>query len=434
MSEDYIGQTEKEGKETKDMKILVVGGGGREHAIVHAISKSPRVKELYCAPGNGGISNMATCVPIGATEIDKMVAFAVEQKMDLVMVAPDDPLALGLVDALEEAGIPAFGPRKNAAILESSKAFSKKLMQKCDIPTAKYNVCTDIQSANDYIEAQGAPIVVKADGLALGKGVTVAATVEEAKAAVVALMEEKCFGTSGSTVVIEECLEGPEVTVLCFTDGKTVLPMLPSRDHKRAFDDNKGPNTGGMGAYCPCPEYTPEVADYCMQHIFQKTVDAMAAEDRLFQGVLYFGLMLTKDGPKVIEYNARFGDPETQPLLSMLQTDIVDIFDAVINCRLDEIELSWKQGAACCVVMASGGYPGEYHVGYPISGLDQLPEDVTVYHAGTRNEGGNLVTAGGRVLGVTACGTCLEDAVSRAYAGVARLSFTDAHYRKDIGR
>lgn len=416
------------------MKILVIGGGGREHAIVHTLKKSPRVSEIYCAPGNGGIAQEAVCVPIKATEVDALADYAAKERFDLVMVAPDDPLALGLVDKLEAKGVRAFGPRANAAIVESSKAFSKSLMQKYGIPTAKYATFTDMEAALCYVRAQGAPIVIKADGLALGKGVVVAQTVEEAEDAVRSMMEDKKFGDSGSTVVIEECMVGPEVTVLAFTDGKTVVPMLSSQDHKRAYDNDEGPNTGGMGAFCPSPKFTPEIAEVCMKTIFRPTIDALAAEGRPFKGVIYFGLMLTADGPKVVEYNARFGDPETQPILSMLETDLVDIFDAVIDEKLADLEIRWKEGAACCVVMASGGYPVGHKTGYAISGLDDVPENVFVFHAGTKLDGDTYLTSGGRVLGVTATADTLSDAIAAAYAGVEKISFTDVHYRKDIGK
>ena len=416
------------------MKVLVVGGGGREHAICWKLAQSPRVTELYCAPGNGGIAQVATCVPIAATDVEAMVRWAKEQVMDFVVVAPDDPLALGMVDALEAEGIRAFGPRKNAAIIEASKAFSKELMRKYHIPTAKYQTFTDEQAALAYIDREGAPIVVKADGLALGKGVTVAATAEEAKAAVRDMMEGGKFGASGRTVVIEECMTGPEVTVLAFADGKTVVPMLSSQDHKRAYDGNQGPNTGGMGAFCPSPNYTPEIAERCMREIFLPTMEAMRAEGRPFQGVLYFGLMLTPDGPKVVEYNARFGDPETQPLMMMLETDLMDIFEACVDGTLDRLPITWKPGAACCLVLASGGYPLSYQKGYPISGLDQVPEWATVFHAGTRLEDGVYTNQGGRVLGVTATGHDLADAVARAYEAARPIHWTDMHFRTDIGK
>ena len=416
------------------MKVLVVGGGGREHAICWKLAQSPKVTELYCAPGNGGISQIAACVPISATDVEGMVKWAKENAMDFVMVAPDDPLALGMVDALEAAGIRAFGPRKNAAIIEASKAFSKELMKKYGIPTAKYETFTDEAAALAYIEAEGAPIVVKADGLALGKGVTVASTVEEAKQAVRDMMEGGKFGASGSTVVIEECMVGPEVTVLAFADGETVVPMMSSQDHKRAYDGNEGPNTGGMGAFCPSPNYTPEIAERCVKEIFQPTLEALKAEGRPFKGVIYFGLMLTADGPKVVEYNARFGDPETQPLLSMLDTDLMDIFEACVDGKLSELDIKWKPGAACCLVLASGGYPLSYKKGYTIEGLDKVPEWATVFHAGTKLTDGVYTNNGGRVLGVTAVGDNLKDAVAKAYEAAKPIYWTDMHFRTDIGK
>ena len=418
------------------MKVLVVGGGGREHAICWKLAQSPKVTELYCAPGNGGIAQVAQCVPIKATDVDKMVRWAKENAMDFVMVAPDDPLALGMVDALEAVGIPAFGPRANAAIIEASKAFSKELMKKYRIPTAQYETFTDLDKALTYIRKQGAPIVVKADGLALGKGVVVAATVEEAETAVREMMEAKKFGASGSTVVIEECMMGPEVTVLAFCDGVHLVPMLSSQDHKRAYDGNQGPNTGGMGAFCPSPKYTPEIAERCVKEIFQPTVNALKAENRPFKGIIYFGLMLTKDGPRVVEYNARFGDPETQPILSMLDTDLMDIFQACVDGTLDKIDIKWKSGAACCLVLASGGYPVSYKSGYPISGLMEAETlGATVFHAGTKkSDSGEILTAGGRVLGVTATAPSLEAAIAKAYAAVKPISFQDMHFRTDIGK
>ena len=417
------------------MKVLVVGGGGREHAICWKLAQSPKVTELYCAPGNAGIAQVATCVPVKATDVEGMVAWAKENAMDFVMVAPDDPLALGMVDALEAAGIPAFGPKANAAIIEASKAFSKELMKKYNIPTAQYETFTELNKALAYIREQGAPIVVKADGLALGKGVVVAATVEEAEQAVREMMEDKKFGASGSTVVIEECMVGPEVTVLAFCDGEHLVPMLSSQDHKRAYDGNQGPNTGGMGAFCPSPNYTPEIAEFCQKNIFIPTVEALKAEGRPFKGVIYFGLMLTEKGPRVVEYNARFGDPETQPLLSMLDTDLLDIFQACVDGTLDKIDVKWKDGAACCLVLASGGYPVSYQSGYPISGLEEAGKSAVVFHAGTkRNEEGQLVNAGGRVLGVTAVGADLNEAISKAYAAAKPISWTDMHFRTDIGK
>lgn len=416
------------------MKVLVVGGGGREHAICWKLAQSPKVDELYCAPGNAGIASVATCVPIGATDVENMVKWAKDNAMDLVMVAPDDPLALGMVDALEAAGIRAFGPHKNAAIIEASKAFSKELMKKYGIPTAKYQTFTDEAAALAYIDQQGAPIVVKADGLALGKGVIVASTVEEAKQAVRDMMENGIFGASGSTVVIEECMTGPEVTVLAFADGETVKPMLSSQDHKRAYDGNEGPNTGGMGAFAPSPNYTPDIADRCVKEIFQPTIAAMKAEGRPFKGVIYFGLMLTPDGPKVVEYNSRFGDPETQPLLSLLDTDLFDIFNACIDGTLDQLDIQWKSGAACCLVLASGGYPVSYEKGHVIFGLDQV-KDAVVFHAGTkRNAEGQFTNAGGRVLGVTALGATLAEAVDNAYTAAKPITWKDMHFRTDIGK
>ena len=416
------------------MKVLVVGGGGREHAIVHALAKSPKVDALWCAPGNGGISAEATCVDIKATDVDAMVAFAKENAMDYVVVAPDDPLALGMVDALEAAGIPAFGPHKNAAIIEASKSFSKDLMKKYHIPTAKYEVFTDMEQALAYVRSEGAPIVVKADGLALGKGVVVAQTLEEAEDAVRSMMGDKKFGEAGARVVIEECMTGPEVSVLCFVDGTHFSPMLSSQDHKRAFNNDEGPNTGGMGAFAPSPKYTPEIAQRCVDTIIRPTVKAMAKEGRPFQGCLYFGLMLTPDGPKVVEYNSRFGDPETQPVLSLLKTDLMDIMLACTNGTLDQLDIQWSDGAACCIVMASGGYPASYKKGYAISGLDSVGKDVLVYHAGTKLEGGKYYTNGGRVLGVTATADTLENAIAKAYDAVHGISFQDAHYRTDIGQ
>jgi phosphoribosylamine--glycine ligase len=416
------------------MNVLVVGGGGREHAICWALRKSPRVDQLYCAPGNGGIAAIAECVDIKATDIDGIVGFVKSNPVDFVMVAPDDPLALGMVDALEAAGIRAFGPRKSAAIIESSKAFSKGLMHKYGIPTAEYRIFWDMGRAVDYIRQKGAPIVVKADGLALGKGVVVAMDEETAIDAVRDMMLDKKFGASGDTVVIEEYMEGPEVTVLAFTDGKTIVPMLSSQDHKRAYDGDKGPNTGGMGVIVPSPHYTPEIAEICMNTIFRPTLEALNKEGRPFKGVIYFGLMLTAKGPRVVEYNARFGDPETQPILSLLETDLMDIFEAVADERLEGLDIRFKPGAACCVVLASGGYPGSYEKGFEISGLDKVPGDITVFHAGTRFVDGKYFTNGGRVLGVTATAETLDAAIRRAYEGVGHISFQGMHYRKDIGR
>jgi len=420
------------------MDVLVVGGGGREHAICWALRKSPRVGRLYCAPGNGGIAGIAECIDIGATDIENMVRFA-KENADFVMVAPDDPLALGMVDAMEAAGIRAFGPNKAAAKIESSKYHAKGIMKKYGIPTAAFESYTEIEKAKAYIRDHGAPIVVKTDGLALGKGVIVAQDIDAALGAVDAMMKEKKFGDSGNCVIIEEFMTGPEVTVLAFTDGKTIRPMLSSQDHKRAYDGDQGPNTGGMGAFCPSPIYTGDIAEICMDTIIRPTIDAMNAEGAPFKGVLYFGLMLTPQGPRVVEYNARFGDPEAQPILTMLKTDILDIFEAVVDGRLDEIDIEWHDGYACCVVMASGGYPGSYQKGFRIDGLEDVPDVVTVFHAGTALSGQSpqthqtFVTNGGRVLGVTATGDTLEQAARRAYDGVGRIDFMGKQYRTDIG-
>ena len=415
------------------MKILVVGGGGREHAIVWKIAQSPKVEKIYCAPGNGGIAETAECVNVAATDIDGMVALAKEKAVDLVMVAPDDPLAMGMVDALEKEGIRAFGPRANAAIIEGSKAFSKELMKKYNIPTAKYEVFDDSAKAVAYIKEQGKfPAVIKADGLALGKGVIIAQDLAEAEQAVHEMIDEGKFGKSGSRVVIEEFLTGPEVSVLAFTDGKTVKPMVSAQDHKRAYDNDKGLNTGGMGTFSPSRLYDEAKQKECMENIFLPTIKAMAAEGRPFKGVLYFGLMMTAAGVKVIEYNCRFGDPETQVVLPRLKTDLVDIMEAVIDEKLDEIEIEWEDNAAVCVVMASGGYPVSYKKGYEITGLDSV-DGVTVFHAGTAVKDGKIVTSGGRVLGVTALGADIDEARDKAYAAVEKISFTDEFHRSDIG-
>jgi phosphoribosylamine--glycine ligase len=417
------------------MKVLVIGGGGREHAICWKLKQSPKVTQLYCAPGNGGIAQVATCVPIKATDVEAMVTWAKEQQMDFVVVAPDDPLALGMVDAMEAAGIPAFGPRANAAVIEASKVFSKNLMAQYHIPTAKYKTFTSIDAALAYVRAQGAPIVVKADGLALGKGVVVAQTQEEAEEAICAMMGDRKFGEAGARLVIEECMTGPEVTVLCFADGEHILPMPSSQDHKRAFDGNQGPNTGGMGAISPSPNYTPQVAQRCMEEIFLPTMKALKAEGRPFKGVLYFGLMLTPSGPRVVEYNARFGDPECQAVLSLLESDLMDVFQACVDGTLDQLNLRWREEASCCLVLASGGYPGSYQTGYPISGLEQAGASAVVFHAGTKlGEQGQVLTSGGRVLGVTATGADLDAAIRGAYAAANEISFPHMHFRTDIGR
>lgn len=414
------------------MKVLVVGGGGREHTIIWKIAQSEKVSKIYAAPGNGGISELAECVDINACDIDGMVNFAKEKNIDLVMVAPDDPLVLGMVDAMESAGIRAFGPKKNAAIIEGSKVFSKNLMKKYNIPTAAYEVFENSADAIEHLKKGTFPAVIKAEGLALGKGVIIAKDIDEAIDGVHEIMDEKKFGESGNRVVIEEFLTGPEVSVLAFTDGKTVKPMVSAQDHKRAYDNDEGLNTGGMGTFSPSRLYTKEIADECMQTIFLPTIRAMAAEGRPFKGVLYFGLMMTKNGVKVIEYNARFGDPETQVVLPRLKTDLVDIMNAVIDEKLDSINIEWADNAAVCVVLASGGYPVKYTSGYEIKWLENV-KDAYVFHAGTRLKNGKLVTAGGRVLGVTAVSDNLDSAIKKAYENVEKVSFTDMHYRKDIG-
>ena len=419
------------------MKILVIGSGGREHAIVRALKKSPRATDIYVLPGNGGISADAVCVPGSATDVAGAVDFAREIGADFAVVTPDDPLCLGMADALEHIGVPVFGPSKAAAQIEGSKVFAKGLMRKYGIPTAACEVFDDFEAALAYVDAAPLPIVVKADGLALGKGVTVAQTREEARSAVRAAMCERVFGESGERLVIEEYLEGPEVSVLSFTDGHTLVPMVSSMDHKRALDGDLGPNTGGMGTVAPNPWYTPEIAAECMERIFLPTMRAMNAEGRTFRGCLYFGLMLTKDGPKVIEYNCRFGDPETQVVLPLLDTDLLEIMEATAAGRLAEVDIRWKPGSACCVILASGGYPKAYKKGLPISGLEengQLPgEPAEVFHAGTKLESGRYYTNGGRVLGITATASSLEEAVSRAYAAADLISFEGLHRRGDIG-
>ncbi len=420
------------------MKILVIGGGGREHAIVKKLHESKYAPELYCAPGNGGISEIATCLPIKATDLDGIIKIVDEHKFDLVFVAPDDPLMLGTVDALEKMGVRAFGPRQCAAIIEGSKVFSKELMKKYKIPTANYEVFEDAENALEYIRTQNDyPTVIKADGLALGKGVIIAKDYAEAEDAVKSIMCDKVFGESGSRVVIEEFLTGPEVSVLAFTDGKTIVPMVSAQDHKRALDNDEGLNTGGMGAFSPSKNYTKEVADECFKTIFKPTMDAMNSENRTFKGVIYFGLMLTPKGPKVIEYNARFGDPETQAVLPRLKTDFVDIINAVIDEKLDSLEIEWDDGAAVCIVLASGGYPQKYESGKEITGLDSEvfnADDLFVYHAGTKVENGKFYTAGGRVLGVTATGKDLDEAIAKSYKALKNINFEKMHYRNDIGR
>lgn len=418
------------------MKVLVVGSGGREHALVWKIAQSTLVSKIYCAPGNGGISSIAECVPINAMDIDGVVKFSKENRIDLVMVAAENPLAAGMVDKLGENGIRVFGPSKEATIIEESKSFAKDLMKKYGVPTAEYEVFDSSKKAILYLEEKNTyPIVVKADGLALGKGVIIAQSFDEAKDAVKSIMDEKAFGDAGNKVVIEEFLVGQEVTVLAFTDGKTVKPMVSSQDHKRAFDNDEGPNTGGMGTFSPSRIYTPEIEKICMEKIYMPTVEAMNKEGRKFKGVLYFGLMITKEGPKVVEYNARFGDPEAQVVLPRLQTDILEIFNAVIDERLDEIDIKWSDNGCVCVIMASGGYPKEYEKGFEIFGLDEAEKDnnVVVFHAGTKVENDKYITAGGRVIGVTALEDNLDLAIKKAYEAVEKISFKNAHYRKDIG-
>lgn len=417
------------------MKVLVIGGGGREHAVCKKLSESKDVTQILCAPGNAGIAQVARCIPeVKATDIEGIVALAKNEKVDFVCVTPDDPLALGCVDRLEEEGIPAFGPTAYAAQMEASKIFSKNLMRKYGIPTAKCEIFTEMDKALAYLDTQEAPIVVKADGLALGKGVVVASTIEEAKNAVIEMMEGGKFGRSGARVLIEECMVGREVTVLCFCDGKTIRPMPASQDHKRVFDGDKGPNTGGMGAFAPSPLYTEEIAERTEKEILIPTLNAMNSEGFTFKGVLYVGLMLTKDGPKVVEYNARFGDPETQVVLPLLESDLFAIMRAVREERLAETDIRWKKGSAACIVLASGGYPEKYESGKLISGLeDAEAAGATVYHAGTKKTDAGYVTAGGRVLGVTALGDTLADAVHSAYAAAEKIHFEGAHMRRDIG-
>ena len=418
------------------MKVLVVGGGGREHALVRKIKESKKVDEIFCTPGNGGISYDAKCFDVAATDIDGVVNLAKEIKADLVVVAPDDPLVAGMVDALNEAGFKTFGPRANAAIIEGSKVFSKELMQKYNIPTAEYKVFDNAEEAIEYIKERNEfPTVIKADGLALGKGVIIPENLDDAIAGVKEIMEDKIFGASGNNIVVEEFLTGPEVSVLAFTDGKCVKPMVSSMDHKRALDGDKGLNTGGMGTVSPNPYYTQEVAKECMDKIFIPTINAMNNEGRTFKGCLYFGLMITPKGPKVIEYNCRFGDPETQVVLPRLKTDIVDIFEAIDNETLSDLDVEWSDDACACVIMASGGYPKSDPKGIEITGLSNGQLDgVTVYHAGTKLQDNKLVTSGGRVLGVTALGDTLENALKKSYDAVEKIHFEGAHYRRDIGK
>ena len=416
------------------MNILVIGSGGREHAIVKKISESKRVSKIYCAPGNGGISDIAECVPIKVMEFDKLIDFAKENKIDLTVVGPDDPLVYGISDAFKAAGLKVFGPTKDGAQIEGSKVFSKELMKKYNIPTAKYEVFESYDEALAYIEGENSyPTVIKAEGLALGKGVIIAKDLEEAKAALKEIMVDKIFGDSGNRVVIEEFLTGPEISVLSFCDGETIVPMVSAQDHKRAYDNDEGPNTGGMGTFSPSRIYNSDLQKECMENIFIPTVNALRSEGIIYKGVIFFGLMSTKNGVKVIEYNARFGDPETQVVLPRLKTDVVDIFEAVCDGTLKDVKVEWEDNACVCVVEASGGYPKKYQTGYEIKGLSDIAENIYVYHAGTKKEDGKYLTAGGRVLGITAKSKDLDTAISDAYKAVENIGFTDVHYRKDIG-
>ena len=418
------------------MKVLIVGGGGREHAIAYCVAKSSKVEKIYCAPGNAGIAEFAECVPIGAMEFDKLTAFAKDNAIDLAIVGMDDPLVGGLVDEFEAAGIRAFGPRKNAAILEGSKAFSKDLMKKYDIPTAAYENFDDPEKALAYLETAKFPIVLKADGLALGKGVLICNTLEEAKDGVKEIMLDKKFGASGNTMVVEEFMTGREVSVLSFVDGKTIKTMTSAQDHKRAKDGDQGLNTGGMGTFSPSLFYTEEVDEFCQKYVYQKTVDAMAAEGREFKGIIFFGLMLTQDGPKVLEYNARFGDPEAQVVLPRMKNDLIEVIEACIDGTLDQINLEFEDNAAVCVVLASDGYPLAYEKGLPITGLEEFKkhEGYYCFHAGTKFNGDQIVTNGGRVLGVTAKGATLKEARANAYAATEWVKFDNKYMRHDIGK
>lgn len=417
------------------MKVLVVGSGGREHTICWKLAQSPKVDKIYCAPGNAGIGEIAELVPIGAMELDKLVDFAKAEGIDLTVIGMDDPLVAGVVDKFEAAGLRVFGPRANAAIIEGSKAFSKELMKKYGIPTAAYETFDDYNKALEYVRSGSFPVVLKADGLALGKGVLICNNLEEAVDGLNTLMVDKKFGASGNKVVIEEFLTGPEVSVLSFCDGNTVVPMVSAQDHKRAYDNDEGLNTGGMGTFSPSRVYTKDIADICMQTIFKPTVAALNKEGRQFKGIIYFGLMLTAKGPKVIEYNARFGDPETQVILPRLKSDLCEIFEACIDGTLDKLNVEWADNAACCVVLASGGYPESYKKGYEITGLDEIKkhDNLAVFHAGTALKDGKYVTNGGRVLGITGIGRDLDEAIRTAYSGVDIVTFENVHYRHDIG-
>lgn len=417
------------------MKVLVVGGGGREHAILYKLSQSKKVSKLYCVPGNYGTKSLAESVPLNVMDKEGILKFSKENEIDMVVVSPDDPLSIGMVDYLEAGGVKAFGPCMAAARIESSKVYAKSLMKKYRIPTASYEVFNDSKSAIEYIKENNKyPIVIKADGLALGKGVIIANDYESAKLAVQSMIDEKKFGTSGNNVVIEEFMTGPEVTVLCFTDGKTIVPMVSSQDHKRAYDNDEGPNTGGMGAFSPSKNYTDDIADICMETIFKPTLSALQNEGIIYKGVIYFGLMLTPEGPRVVEYNARFGDPEAQCVLVRLDTDLYDIFDSVINGTLDSVDIKWKEEKAVCVVIASGGYPAKYVTGYEITGIDRAEnEGAIVFHAGTKGTD-KCLSSGGRVLGITCIGKTFENAIESAYRAVSCIDFKDMYYRKDIGK
>ena len=418
------------------MKVLIVGSGGREHAIAVSVSKSPKVDKIYCAPGNAGIGQIAECVPIGAMEFDRIVSFAKEKEIDLTIVGMDDPLVGGLVDEMEAVGLKVFGPRKNAAILEGSKAFSKDLMKKYNIPTASYENFDDPAKALAYLENARMPVVLKADGLALGKGVLICNSLEEAREGVKTIMEDKKFGSAGNRMVIEEFMTGREVSVLSFVDGKTIKIMSSAQDHKRALDGDRGLNTGGMGTFSPSPFYTKEVDEFCHKNIYQATVDAMAAEGRPFKGVIFFGLMLTEDGPRVLEYNARFGDPEAQVVLPRMKNDMIEVVEACIDGTLDRVDLQFEDNAAVCVVLASEGYPVSYDRGFPIRGLEQFEdkEDYYCFHAGTKKEGQEIVTNGGRVLGITAKGADLKEARANAYVATQWVTFENKYMRNDIGK
>ncbi len=416
------------------MKVLVVGGGGREHALVWKLKQSPRVKEIFCAPGNAGIAALATCVQIGAEDIPGLLAFARDKGIDLTLVGPEAPLCAGITDSFREAGLKIFGPSRAAAEIEGSKVVAKDIMARYGIPTAGYAVFTRPEEAIQHINQIGAPCVVKADGLAAGKGVIVAMDKETALDAVRSIMVDRDFGKAGELLVVEECLIGEEVSILAFTDGVNVAPMISSQDHKRVFDHDQGPNTGGMGAYAPAPVYTPALHRQVMDEIVTPMIRALDAEGRTYSGVIYAGLMITDAGPKVLEFNARFGDPETQPVLSLLETDLIEIIDAILEKRLNTLDIKWKKQSSVCVVLASGGYPGTYEKGKVIKGLDQAPDDIMVFHAGTAEKNGRIVTAGGRVLGVTASGPDIHGAIRSAYGAVEKISFDGMQYRKDIGR